>query len=166
MPTTPRRPQATPALRCKASAVSVPRSCRARYLRDRSPAANAARSLPALVAIDGGERHVDAARLYTTRPAISWILARSRTRHSMPNSAGVLIPCVFTTIRLAARPLLAMVPLLQLLAKMLHGEARIALPACAGSSRPPALAGQAPWAEGPCSAACRSKPSGPSPRNR
>jgi hypothetical protein len=41
-----------------------------------------------LVAIDRGERHVDAAGLYTTRPAISWILARSRTRHSMPRSAS------------------------------------------------------------------------------
>ena len=59
----------------------------ARYLRDRSPAANAARSLPALIAIDRGERHVDAAGLYATRPAISWILARSGTRHSMPSSA-------------------------------------------------------------------------------
>jgi hypothetical protein len=44
-------------------------------------------TLPALLAIDRGERHVDAAFLYTTRPAISWILAKSSTRHSMPSSA-------------------------------------------------------------------------------
>src|SRR6266853_5376431 len=42
--TPPVRSQATPALRCKASAVPVPRSLRARYLRDPSPAANAART--------------------------------------------------------------------------------------------------------------------------